>query len=255
MLQYLLDRQCGIPLRGMPQANRRTAAMFTNRISGSLFAVERLELAQKLERHTGCVNSLNFNRSGDLLVSGSDDLKVIVWNWATNTPIHQVHTQHKENVFQSKFVEMAENTSGLNIVTSSRDGSVRLVSIDPSGGPSNSRVLATHRQGVHKIALIEGHPQELLSAAEEGNVLRIDLREKKPQKLLTLRNGSRRVPLYSIASHPLDPIEFCVCGGDQFVRVYDQRNVGKCLRRTVPAHLAEVSWIRGFVFKRMSLLF
>lgn len=50
-------------------------------ISGNLFMAQRLELMAKLEGHSGCVNSVNFNDAGDLLVSGSDDLHCMMWEW------------------------------------------------------------------------------------------------------------------------------------------------------------------------------
>ena len=38
--------------------------------------LDRLNLWRVLEGHQGCVNCLQWNRKGDLLASGSDDLKV-----------------------------------------------------------------------------------------------------------------------------------------------------------------------------------
>lgn len=34
------------------------------------------------------------------------------------------------------------------------------------------------------------------------------------------------MPLYSVSTHPLNTHEFCVCGRDHNVRVYDERKCG-----------------------------
>lgn len=62
--------------------------------------VERLELMYKLEKHGGCVNCLNFNTSGTRLASGSDDMNVNIWDWATGRSLLQFSTGHRANVFQ-----------------------------------------------------------------------------------------------------------------------------------------------------------
>jgi WD40 repeat protein len=33
----------------------------------------------------GCVNAISFNKEGNLLVSGSDDREVCIWDWASGT--------------------------------------------------------------------------------------------------------------------------------------------------------------------------
>jgi WD repeat-containing protein 42A len=58
----------------------------TFRTCSSLFCVERFELLCKLDEHQGCVNGLHFNESGTKLVTGSDDLNIIIWNWLKAKP-------------------------------------------------------------------------------------------------------------------------------------------------------------------------
>lgn len=55
---------------------------FSRDTSGSRGLVKRLTLHNKLEHHEGCVNTLHFNMSGELLASGSDDLDIVIWDWA-----------------------------------------------------------------------------------------------------------------------------------------------------------------------------
>lgn len=77
--------------------------VFERQFHGSLNAVERLELMSKLEKHTGCVNALSFNRNGNYLLSGSDDLRIIMWDWKTGAQKCDHLTKHTKNIFQVKF--------------------------------------------------------------------------------------------------------------------------------------------------------
>ena len=74
--------------------------LFQQRMYGSLHSVQRLELMYKLECHSGCVNSLNFNSSGTLLASGSDDLNICLWDWPHGKLLNSFNSGHKSNVFQ-----------------------------------------------------------------------------------------------------------------------------------------------------------
>lgn len=60
---------------------------------------------------------------GRLLVSGSDDMNIVVWEWAKNVALQTIKTGHKSNIFQSKFLHLNAQ-SQLNIVTCARDGQV-----------------------------------------------------------------------------------------------------------------------------------
>lgn len=54
-----------------------SSKVFETRNYSALNTVQRLELMAKLEKHQSCVNCLNFNRTGEFLLSGSDDLKIV----------------------------------------------------------------------------------------------------------------------------------------------------------------------------------
>lgn len=168
------------------------------------------------------MNCLNFHNSGKLLVTGSDDLKIIVWKWASNQIVNKFDSGHNSNVFQAKFIDFIG--SGLNIVSSARDGMIRHHMLDPSGMEKHQSIsLTRHATPVHKLALVPNNPFEVLSASEDGIVMRCDLRERNADRVTIVKGKHRRISLYSISHHPLDQ-EFCVCGRDSYVRVYDKRN-------------------------------
>lgn len=78
----------------------RDVHQFVRRVCGARGLVQRLELQGRLERHTGCVNTLHFNPSGTRLASGSDDLRVVIWDWAVRQAVLEFDSGHKSNVFQ-----------------------------------------------------------------------------------------------------------------------------------------------------------
>lgn len=79
---------------------KQGSELFQHRMYGSLHSVQRLELMYKLKYHSGCVNSLNFNQTGTLLASGSDDLHICLWDWPLGKPLISFDSGHKSNVFQ-----------------------------------------------------------------------------------------------------------------------------------------------------------
>lgn len=79
---------------------QQEAELFWQHCYGSLHSVKRLELMYKLEKHHGCVNAISFNRSGTRLASGSDDKKIIIWDWAFGKSLLTYSSGHTSNVFQ-----------------------------------------------------------------------------------------------------------------------------------------------------------
>lgn len=54
----------------------------------------------KLKCHRSCVNGLHFNQSGEILVSASNDKRVVLWNWASAKTILNYDSGHTGSVFQ-----------------------------------------------------------------------------------------------------------------------------------------------------------
>lgn len=51
-------------------------------LSSNPACVQRMELQQRLEGHHGCVNTCSFSsEAGDVLITGSDDLQIKLWDW------------------------------------------------------------------------------------------------------------------------------------------------------------------------------
>lgn len=81
----------------------------------------RLGIDRKLNKHEGCVNTVSLNADGNIIVSGSDDRTVILWDWAVGTVRISFNSGHKNNVFQARFMPYSSDRT---IVTSAADGEV-----------------------------------------------------------------------------------------------------------------------------------
>lgn len=83
--------------------------------------VLQFDIYRKLEKHRGCVNTVSFNAAGDVLVSGSDDRRIILWDWESGHVKLSFESGHINNVFQAKFMPYTDDRS---IVTCAADGQV-----------------------------------------------------------------------------------------------------------------------------------
>lgn len=82
------------------------------------------KLSSFLDCRRGCVNTVEWNEAGTLLISGSDDNMVGVWKYSAGWPLRElVHTGHSRNIFAAKFVP---HSNDKQVVSCGLDGEVRL---------------------------------------------------------------------------------------------------------------------------------
>jgi len=53
-------------------------------VTDSPWTLEHLHIFQKLPVHQGCVNSIQWNNGGDLILSGSDDKRLVLTRYVDN---------------------------------------------------------------------------------------------------------------------------------------------------------------------------
>ncbi|KAE9585734.1 hypothetical protein Lal_00009865 [Lupinus albus] len=199
---------------------------FPRHFSASQVIVKKLNLYGKLNGHEGCVNAVEFNYSGDMLVSGSDDKQVILWNWASNVKLLAYPSGHSDNIFQTKIMPF---TNDSKIVTSAGDGQVRLGLLREEG-KVDTTVLGKHRGCVYKLAVEPGSPHILYSCGEDGFIHYYDLRSSSATRLFSCsslagnnKHPPRKIRLNSIVIDSMNPYYFAVGGSDEYARVYDIR--------------------------------
>ncbi|CAA7026237.1 unnamed protein product [Microthlaspi erraticum] len=238
--------------------------------------VRRLSQEQELEGHQGCVNALSWNSNGSLLISGSDDLRLNVWNYSSRKLLHSVDTGHTANIFCTKFVP---ETSDELVVSGAGDAEVRLFNLtgvssraDDENAVAPSALYQCHTRRVKKLAVEPGNPNVVWSASEDGTLRQHDFRESTScppagsahqecrSVLLDLRSGAKRAladpPKQTLSLKSCDisatrPHLLLVGGSDAFARLYDRRMLPPltscrkrmppppCVNYFCPMHLSE----------------
>ncbi|XP_010555203.1 PREDICTED: DDB1- and CUL4-associated factor 8 isoform X2 [Tarenaya hassleriana] len=211
--------------------------------------------------HRGSVRTVSFNADGDILVSGSDDRQVILWNWETGSVKLSFSSGHTNNVFQAKFMPFSDDHS---IVTCAADGQVRHAKILESGVETS--LLGGHQGQAHKLAIEPGSPFSFYSCGSDGVVKHFDLRTRVATNLFTCKEARLKLVVYlhAIAVDPRNPNLFAVGGMDEYARVYDIRsyrsdgwyNFGQPVEHFCPLHLIgdEQIGITGLTFSHQSEL-
>ncbi|XP_073495495.1 DDB1- and CUL4-associated factor 8 [Phyllobates terribilis] len=227
-------------IRALRQREIGSSRRFIYEACGARGFVQRFRLLHGLEGHLGCVNTLHFNQQGSWLASGSDDLKVVVWDWVKRKPVLEFESGHKSNVFQAKFLP---NSGDSTLAMCARDGQVRVAELSATQCCRNTKRVAQHKGASHKLALEPDSPCTFLSAGEDAVVFTIDLRQDRPaSRLVVTKEKDKKIGLYTIYVNPANTYQFAVGGRDQFVRIYDQRKINEnenngVLKKFCPHHL------------------
>ncbi|KAF5818625.1 putative transcription factor WD40-like family [Helianthus annuus] len=143
--------------------------------------LRRLSLERELEGHRGCVNTIAWNSSGSLLISGSDDTCINLWSYQSRKLLHSIDSGHTANIFCTKFVP---ETSDELVVSGAADAEVRLFNLSRSGRRrvedstiNPSALFQCHTRRIKKLAVEPGNPNLVWSASEDGTLRQHDFRE------------------------------------------------------------------------------
>jgi WD repeat-containing protein 42A len=191
-----------------------------------------LELSNILRGHRGCVNTLRWNSSGNLLVSGSDDRKIVIWsfkdNWA-GKKAHSLTTLHRHNIFDAVFRPGYEGT----IVSCAADGSICITSVDHPDSPqmifeSGDMFGAT----ASKISFQPENSNVFLCSFADGFVRLFDLRARESHASAISLDS---VGITAVEFAPHSPNIFAIGADDPIFRVCDIRSVNSShFRRASP---------------------
>ncbi|XP_057863471.1 uncharacterized protein LOC131071585 isoform X2 [Cryptomeria japonica] len=219
--------RCGMDEFWNRQIGETYPMAFARRMGGCQDLIHRLELSVKLRKHKGCVNTVSFNPSGELLVSGSDDREIIIWDWATGNKKLSFNSGHTNNVFQARIMPFTDDHT---LVSCAADGQVRFSEVKEDGCV-DTRKIGKHRGRAHKLAIEPGSPHIFFSCGEDGVVQHFDLRARAATKLFTCHafpaKGLKHTPivqLNAIIIDPRNPNCFATGGSDEYARLYDIRN-------------------------------
>eukprot|EP00010_Vexillifera_abyssalis_P000617 CAMPEP_0201561092 /NCGR_PEP_ID=MMETSP0173_2-20130828/78613_1 /ASSEMBLY_ACC=CAM_ASM_000268 /TAXON_ID=218659 /ORGANISM="Vexillifera sp., Strain DIVA3 564/2" /LENGTH=396 /DNA_ID=CAMNT_0047975569 /DNA_START=34 /DNA_END=1224 /DNA_ORIENTATION=- len=203
-------------LHGSASQNQSDPAHFIYNVAGQRSLVERLSLSHVFRAHQGCVNSVNWSADGELLVSGSDEGLIAVWNYQKQ-PYHNEegnHSQlqfsfssgHRANIFCTRFLPQ---TSSQYIISCSADNQIRL--FNTLGWQSQvDRLLATPR-----------HSLTDARARRARKYRRLDLEPTKVYRCHTDRTKK-------LATSPIEPQMFWSVSEDSTIRQFDLRTSHQC---------------------------
>ena len=187
--------------------------------------IQRIGMEAELEGHNGCVNCLEWNETGSLLASGSDDVQVKVWDPFRHRSVGSIMTGHTGNIFTVKF--MPKSSDSL-LVSGAADCKIRVHELNAQ---ETTHVFSCHAGRVKRIATAANVPFMFWSAAEDGTVMQFDLRDPDSASSINPRNVLINLKSHMgsyaeakcLAINPLWPEQLAVGANDPYVRLYDRR--------------------------------
>uniref|UniRef100_F6RCG7 Anaphase-promoting complex subunit 4 WD40 domain-containing protein n=1 Tax=Ciona intestinalis TaxID=7719 RepID=F6RCG7_CIOIN len=201
--------------------------------------LHRLQLEKELVGHSGCVNCLEWNESGSILVSGSDDTNIILWDPSTRTPIKTYASTHHGNIFSVKFLP---KTNDHFVATGAADNHVFVHDIE------RGEKIHGHRCDgrVKRLVVTPDHPNIIWSVSEDGAIRQFDMRQEPFAITRVLLDLSAMCGPSAegkcLAINPTQTDYLALGANDQYVRLYDSKKKRRhdydgCATYFTPAHL------------------
>ncbi|EDM09329.1 similar to IQ motif and WD repeats 1 (predicted) [Rattus norvegicus] len=216
--------------------------------------IQRLKLEATLNVHDGCVNTICWNDTGEYILSGSDDTKLVISNPYSRKVLTTIRSGHRANIFSAKFLPCTDDKQ---IVSCSGDGVIFYTNIEQDAETNRQCQFTCHYGTTYEIMTVPNDPYTFLSCGEDGTVRWFDTRIKtsctkedcKDDILINCRRAAT-----SVAICPPVPYHLAVGCSDSSVRIYDRRMLGTratgnyagrgttgMVARFIPSHLSNKS--------------
>ncbi|XP_046537468.1 DDB1- and CUL4-associated factor 6 isoform X5 [Equus quagga] len=197
-----------------------------NRYLGRREFIQRLKLEATLNVHDGCVNTICWNETGEYILSGSDDTKLVISNPYSRKVLTTIRSGHRANIFSAKFLPC---TNDKQIVSCSGDGVIFYTNVEQDAETNRQCQFTCHYGTTYEIMTVPNDPYTFLSCGEDGTVRWFDTRIKtsctkedcKDDILINCRRAAT-----SVAICPPVPYYLAVGCSDSSVRIYDRRMLG-----------------------------
>ncbi|XP_017122822.1 DDB1- and CUL4-associated factor 5 [Drosophila elegans] len=214
-LRFLETRNLDLAL------GQRENQLVNGNISSSIFR-ERLSAAENLYQrnltgHYGCVNALEFNQSGQLLASGGDDKRVLLWNIDREVVSllgkpRSMNETHASNIFCLGF-----DTQNCSIFSGGNDDLV--IQHDLETGKILNYF--SHDGPVYGLSVDRTSGHLLSVATEHGEVLVYDLRGGKSEPLALAKF---KTPFNAVEFHPLNGNFLATANAKRGAMLWDLRH-------------------------------
>ncbi|XP_076629748.1 DDB1- and CUL4-associated factor 6 isoform X4 [Colletes latitarsis] len=191
----------------------------------SLQMTQRMALLKKLKVHNGCVNSLCWNSTGDLILSGSDDLHLVLTNVYNYKVMTDYKTSHKANIFSAKFLP---NSGDHRIVSCSGEGTILYTDLTRKTETFHNQ-FNCHSGTAYEVATIPDEPHTFLSCGEDATVRLFDLRIKEKCNAFNCRKNvliSLKRAITALSVNLASPHQIAIGCSDSTVRIFDRRTLG-----------------------------
>ncbi|XP_050522625.1 DDB1- and CUL4-associated factor 6-like isoform X2 [Daktulosphaira vitifoliae] len=217
--------------------------------------VERLSVEKVLENHRGCVNSLNWNDSGSLLLSAGDDKRLII----TDPFSYKVHldylTNHRTNIFCAKFLA----STNTKIISCGGDGAILNLDIERLEDTSWN-FFTCHKGTCYELETIPDDSYSFISCGEDGTVRQFDLRNRVKctkrhcPEVVLMDCGN---PVTAIAINSVRPYQLAVATSDSVIRIVDRRKIIQldATKKIIPDYAFTVPHLNHRSYRVTSLSF
>ncbi|XP_031786381.1 DDB1- and CUL4-associated factor 5 isoform X1 [Nasonia vitripennis] len=183
----------------------------------------RLSNAQNLFRkdlysHYGCVNAIEFSKEGDLLISGGDDKRVLLWDVERSIQEHgkpiMMKAHHLSNIFC-----LGYNSSKSKIFSAGNDDQVIVHDLKTTDVLNFFR----HEKPVYGLSVHPHNDNVFSSACDDGRVLIYDIRgsANSPESFFCL--AQHKNPFHSVMFNPINPVMLATANAKEGVSMWDVR--------------------------------
>ncbi|XP_060521769.1 DDB1- and CUL4-associated factor 5 isoform X2 [Cylas formicarius] len=203
-LKYVVDRQYDDTL------------LIKNRIFSERLSRARNFYRKDLFAHYGCVNAIEFSAEGELLVSGGDDRRVLLWSvlesiYDKGSPV-VMRKPHVSNIFCVAFDSRNER-----IFSGGNDDQVIIHEVY-SG---NAITSIPHRKPVYGLSINPQNDEIISTAGEDGRLLLFDVREAPNQEAQVL--AKQKTGFHSVMFNPTNPRFLVSANSEEGIVLWDCR--------------------------------
>ncbi|XP_031554372.1 DDB1- and CUL4-associated factor 6-like [Actinia tenebrosa] len=201
-----------------------TPDLLFKRARDSKYLLQCLQRTGTLTGHDGCVNTIAWSDSGDLLLSGSDDCRLNIYRPYQHKLLKSISTGHRANIFSAAFLPCTANKQ---IVSCAGDGMIHFTELQRPelyGKCSYN----CHSGTAYELVTTPGDPNTFKSCGEDGTVRLFDIRTKSK---CSARNCKEDVlidygkAITSMGVNPLTPYQLAIGCEDSTVALFDCRSL------------------------------
>ncbi|KAF7266740.1 hypothetical protein GWI33_019961 [Rhynchophorus ferrugineus] len=205
------------PLRYIVDRQYKGGCVIKSRIFKERLAHARNFFRKDLCSHYGCVNAIEFSAEGELLVSGGDDRRVLLWSlpkaiYGEGAPLSMKKT-HNSNIFCVAF-----DSNNKKIFSGGNDDQVIIHDIY-SG---NAITTIPHRKPVYGLSVNPQNDEIISTAGEDGRLLLYDIREAPHQEAQVL--AKQKTAFHSVMFNPTKPRYLVSANSEEGIALWDCRN-------------------------------